>query len=61
MIAAIYHLGGGVYSRESLVMNLAAQVAGLAPEEGVDVLASSKTARLLRVGVSELSRLLKAV
>ena len=61
LIAAIYHLGGGVYSRESLVMNLAAQAAGLAPEEGVDALASSKTARLLRVGVSELSRLLKTV
>ena len=59
LIAAIYHLGGGVYSREALLMNLAGQVASLQPEEGVDAVAKSKTARLLKVGVPELERLVK--
>ena len=59
LIAAIYHLGGGVYSREALLMNLAGQVATLKPEEGVDALAKSKTARLLKVGMPELARLIK--
>ena len=59
LIAAIYHLGGGVYSREALLMNLAGQVANLKPEEGMDALAKSKTARLLKIGVPELSRLIK--
>lgn len=59
LIAAIYHLGGGVYSREALLMNLAGQVANLKPEDGVDALAESKTARLLQVGMPELARLIK--
>ena len=59
LIAAIYHLGGGVYSREALLMNLAGQVASLQPGEGVNEVAKSKTARLLKVGVPELERLLK--
>lgn len=60
LIAAAYHLGGGVYSREALVMNLVTQVALLEPDEGhaLMALANSKTARLLRVGESELSRLI---
>lgn len=59
LIAAVYQLGGGVYSREDLVMNLAGQMARLAPEEGLDELAAGKTARLLKVGRAELERLRK--
>ena len=59
LIAAVYHLGGGVYSREALVMNLAGQVAILESDEGIEALAQGKTARLLKVGTSELSRLIK--
>jgi HD-like signal output (HDOD) protein len=60
LIAAIYSLEGGVYSREALVMNLAAQMARLTEHEGLEALARSKTARLLKVGLSELMRLRKA-
>ncbi|TVT91586.1 HDOD domain-containing protein [Pseudomonas sp. RGB] len=60
LIASIYSLEGGVYSRESLVMNLAAQMARLTEREGLEELAGSKTARLLRVGLSELTRVRKA-
>lgn len=59
LIAAIYQLGGGVYSREALVMNMAAQLARLTPSEGVEELAKSKTARLLKIGLPELVRLRK--
>lgn len=58
LIAAAYHLGGGVYSREALVMNLVTQAATLDSDDGIAALANSKTARLLRVGASELSRLI---
>jgi len=58
LIAAMYHLGGGVYSREALVMNLAAQVANLESEEGIAEVAGGKTARLLRGGMSQLSQLI---
>ena len=57
LIAAIYHLGGGVYSREALVMNMAAQMARLRTADGIEALAGSKTARLLRLGLPELARL----
>jgi HD-like signal output (HDOD) protein/CheY-like chemotaxis protein len=60
LIAAVYSLEGGVYSREALVMNLAAQMARLTEQEGLEALAGSKTARLLKVGLSELMRLRKA-
>jgi len=60
LIAAIYSLEGGVYSREALVMTLAAQMARLTEHEGLEALARSKTARLLKVGLSELMRLRKA-
>ena len=60
LIAAIYHLGGGVYSREALVMNLAAQMANLESEEGLAEVAGGKTARLLRVGMSQLLQLIKS-
>lgn len=59
LIASVYQLGGGVYSREALVMNLAAQLARLRPSEGVEDIAKSKTARLLKIGLPELMRLRK--
>ncbi|VVN78075.1 HDOD domain-containing protein [Pseudomonas fluorescens] len=59
LIAAIYQLGGGVYCREALVMSIAAQLARLRPSEGVEELAKSKAARLLKIGLPELMRLRK--
>ncbi|PAV73834.1 hypothetical protein WR25_22716 [Diploscapter pachys] len=59
LIAAVYQLGGGVYSREILAMNLAGQLSRLRPSEGLEKIASSKTARLLKLGLPELSRLRK--
>lgn len=58
-IAATYSLEGGVYSREALVVNLATQMARLTEHEGLQELAGSKTARLLKVGLSELTRVRK--
>lgn len=57
LIAAIYKLGGGVYSREILAMNLAGQLARLPQGAGVERLAEGKTARLLKIGAGELGRL----
>jgi len=57
LIAAAYQLGGGVYSREALVMNMAAQLARLNEHEGVEDLAKSRTARLLKIGLPELMRM----
>lgn len=59
LIAAIYQLGGGVYSREILAMNLAGQLSRLPAEQGIEKVASGKTARLLKLGLPELSRLRK--
>lgn len=59
LIAAAYQLGGGVYSREALVMNMAAQMARLSEHEGIEALARSRTARLLKIGLPELMRLRK--
>jgi HD-like signal output (HDOD) protein/CheY-like chemotaxis protein len=59
LIAAVYQLGGGVYSREALVMNMAAQLARLTEHEGIEELAKSRTARLLKIGLPELMRLRK--
>jgi len=59
LIAAIYSLEGGVYSREALVMHLSAQLARLTEHEGVEELAKGKTARLLKVGLPELMRMRK--
>ncbi|WP_460151652.1 HDOD domain-containing protein [Pseudomonas sp. S2_B07] len=59
LIASVYQLGGGVYSREALVMNMAAQLARLTEHEGVEALAKSRTARLLKIGLPELMRLRK--
>lgn len=57
LIAAVYSLGGGVYSREALVMNMAAQMAHLTEHEGLEELARGRTARLLKIGMPELTRL----
>ncbi len=59
LIAAIYQLGGGVYSREALAMNLAAQLAHLTPREGIEDVAKSRAARLLKIGLADLTRLHK--
>ncbi|WP_085678560.1 MULTISPECIES: response regulator [unclassified Pseudomonas] len=59
LIAAIYQLGGGVYSREILALNLAGQLARLPADQGLEKIASNKTARLLKVGLPELNRLRK--
>ncbi|MHC8303629.1 HDOD domain-containing protein [Pseudomonas sp. PB3P13] len=59
LIAAAYQLGGGVYSREALVMSMAAQLALLTEQEGIEELARSRTARLLKIGLPELMRLRK--
>ncbi|WP_426809998.1 HDOD domain-containing protein [Pseudomonas sp. WOUb67] len=59
LIAAIYQLGGGVYSREILAMNLAGQLSRLPAEQGLEKVASGKTARLLKMGLPELNRLRK--
>lgn len=60
LIASVYQLGGGVYSRENLILNLAGQLARLPAEQGLEQLAESKTARLLRVGLAQLELLRKA-
>jgi len=57
LVAAVYQLGGGVYSRERLAMNLSAQLARLQPEEDLSAVASSKTARLLKMGLPELTQI----
>lgn len=59
LIAAVYQLGGGVYSREILAMNLSGQMARLKPSEGLEKVAGGKTARLLKLGLPELTRLRK--
>lgn len=59
LIAAIYQLGGGVYSREILAMNLAGQLSRLPAGQGLEKVASGKTARLLKLGLPELRRLHK--
>ncbi|MNN50863.1 hypothetical protein D3C81_1654710 [compost metagenome] len=57
LIAAVYQLGGGVYSRDALAMNLAAQLARLPAHEGLEAVASGKTARLLKISLPQLQRL----
>ena len=47
------------YSREALVMNMAAQLARLTEHEGIEELAKSRTARLLQIGLPELMRMRK--
>jgi len=54
LIAATYQLGGGVYSREALVLSLAAQWARLSADEDPEALLDSRAARLLRVNAEHL-------
>ncbi|MNP57214.1 hypothetical protein D3C76_1520200 [compost metagenome] len=48
-----------MYSREILAMNLAGQLARLPADQGLEKVASNKTARLLKLGLPELNRLRK--
>jgi HD-like signal output (HDOD) protein/CheY-like chemotaxis protein len=57
LIAAIYQLGGGVYSRDALAMNLAAQMARLKPGDDLETIIKGKTARLLKISPTELQRM----
>lgn len=57
LIAAVYRLGGGVYSRDMLAMHLAGQLARLSAGDGLHALAEGKTARLLRVTLQQLQGL----
>ncbi|MBV4502207.1 response regulator [Pseudomonas shirazensis] len=57
LIAAVYALGGGVYSRQILAMSLAGQLARVPADQGLEKVASNKTARLLKLGLPELNRL----
>lgn len=49
LIAAYYHLGSGVFSREALVLNLSAALLTHAPEDNLDTLLESRPGRLLRL------------
>ncbi|MBJ9977587.1 HDOD domain-containing protein [Pseudomonas sp. S75] len=57
LIAAVYQLGGGVYSRDILAMNLAGQLSRLSAAQNNAAVASSKPARLLKLGMADLDRL----
>jgi HD-like signal output (HDOD) protein/ActR/RegA family two-component response regulator len=56
LIAAVYQYNTGVYTREVLAMNLAGQMGRLGEEDPLETLAKSKSARLLKVNVSDLER-----
>lgn len=57
LIAAIYHLRGGVYVRDCLVMNLAAQLACASPTQSNAAIANSTAGRLLKVDLPTLDLL----
>jgi HD-like signal output (HDOD) protein/CheY-like chemotaxis protein len=57
LIGAAYQLNSGVYSREALVMNLAAQLAAQPPGDEPQALAETKAARMLGLDKSILARL----
>lgn len=56
LIAAVYQYNTGVYTREVLAMNLAGQMGRLGVEDPLEALAKSKSARLLKIGASDLER-----
>lgn len=58
LIGVSYQFGGGVHSREALVLHLTGQLARLEEGASLEELAGSKAARLMKVGVYELQRLL---
>ena len=49
LIAAFYHLGSGVFSREALVLNLSAALLTLPADGSLETLLDSRPARLLRL------------
>lgn len=49
LIAAFYHLGSGVFSREALVLNLCAALLPLPADDSLEQLLESRPARLLRL------------
>lgn len=49
LIGASWQLGGGVYSRESLVLHVAARLARLPADQGVESLLGNKAAQMLRL------------
>ncbi|MGH8355089.1 MAG: HDOD domain-containing protein [Pseudomonas sp.] len=57
LIGAAWQLGGGVYSREALILHLAAQLARLPKGGAPTSLAESKAARMLGVDAGLLSNL----
>lgn len=57
LIAAAYSLGSGVFSREALVVNLAAEAARLSPEQPVSALQQHKAARMLQLDARTLERM----
>lgn len=54
LVAAAYQLGSGVYSREELILNLAAKAVRLADDQPLRQLAEDKAARMLKVPASVL-------
>lgn len=56
LIAAVYQYNTGVSTREVLAMNLAGQMGRLSHEDPLEALATSKPARLLKIGASDLER-----
>ncbi|CAD5106641.1 HDOD domain-containing protein [Zestomonas carbonaria] len=61
LIAATWQLGGGVYSRDVLVLHLAAQLARLPAERGVEDLLDNKAVQMLRLDVAALQRVRELV
>lgn len=59
LIAAVYQYNTGVYTREVLAMNLAGQMGRLGEQDSLEALATSKSARLLKVNASDLERVRK--
>ncbi|MCY1278569.1 phosphate regulon transcriptional regulatory protein PhoB [compost metagenome] len=58
LIGAAWRLGGGVYSREALILNLAAGLARLPAGQPLDPLAQGKAAQMLRLDAGTLQHLL---
>jgi HD-like signal output (HDOD) protein len=57
LIAAFYGLGGGVFSREALLLNLSGLLLALAASEQPASLAEARCVRMLRLDLRLLERL----
>ena len=57
LVAAYYSLDRGVFSRESLVLNLTRLLLELAPEEPLNALSEQRCVRMLQIDVSVLQRI----